>query len=82
VGVLIKGNQFTPADIVVPPGAIVSFTNVDNDSHSATFDQPAVVGTPVFTSGTKNVQMPTSLGAYTYHCSIHAAMRGTVIVGK
>jgi cytochrome c peroxidase len=82
VGVLIKGNQFTPADIVVSPGAIVSFTNVDNDSHSATFDQTAVVGTPVFTSGTKTVQMPTSLGAYTYHCSIHAAMRGTVIVGK
>ena len=81
-GVLIKGNQFTPADIVVSPGAVVSFTNVDNDSHSATFDQPAVVGTPVFTSGTKTVQMPTSLGAYTYHCSIHAAMHGTVIVGK
>jgi cytochrome c peroxidase len=82
VGVLIKGNQFTPADITVGAGAVVSFTNVDNDSHSATFDQPAVVGTPVFTSGTKTVQMPTSLGAYTYHCSIHAAMRGTVIVGK
>jgi len=82
VGVLIKGNQFTPHDIVVQPGAIVSFTNVDNDSHSATFDQAAVVGTPVFTSGTKMVQMPTSLGAYTYHCSIHAAMHGTVIVGK
>ena len=82
VGVLIKGNQFTPPDIVVAPGAIVSFTNVDNDSHSATFDQAAVVGTPVFTSGTKTVQMPTSLGAYTYHCSIHAAMHGTIIVGK
>ncbi|HEV7991405.1 MAG TPA: cytochrome c peroxidase [Gemmatimonadaceae bacterium] len=82
VGVLIKGNQFTPADIVVGAGAVVSFTNVDNDSHSATFDQPAVAGTPVFTSGTKMVQMPTALGAYTYHCSIHAAMHGTVIVGK
>jgi len=80
--VLIQGNRFTPADIVVKPGAIVSFTNVDNDSHSATFDQAAVVGTPVFTSGTKNVQMPTSLGAYTYHCSIHAAMHGTVTVGQ
>ncbi|MEO8562275.1 MAG: cytochrome c peroxidase [bacterium] len=82
VGVLIQGNRFNPADIVVQPGAIVSFTNVDNDSHSATFDQAAVVGTPVFTSGTRTVQMPTSLGAYTYHCSIHAAMRGTVIVGR
>jgi plastocyanin len=80
--VSIRGTTFTPADIVVAPGTIVSFTNFDNDSHSATFDNPAVGGTPVFTSGTKTVTMPTALGAYTYHCSIHARMKGSVIVGK
>jgi plastocyanin len=80
--VTIRGSTFTPPNIVVLPGTVVSFTNFDNDSHSATFDNPAIAGTPVFTSGTKTVPMPNALGAYTYHCSIHARMTGSITVGR
>jgi plastocyanin len=81
--VSIRGSTFLPAEIVVAPGTVVSFTNFDNDRHSATFDNPAVGGTPVFTSGTQTVTMPNALGAYTYHCSVHGTrMSGSIIVGK
>jgi cytochrome c peroxidase len=80
--VTLQGNTFHPSTIVVPPGAVVSFYNIDNEWHTATFDSPAIGSTPRFTSGIKTVTMPTALGAYSYHCSVHAAMTGAIIVGK
>ena len=60
----------------------MSFHNIDNEWHTATFDSPAIGSTPRFTSGIKTVTMPMALGAYAYHCSVHAAMTGAIIVGQ
>jgi cytochrome c peroxidase len=84
-GVVIKiqGNQFLPQQVEVRPGAVVSFHNIDNEWHNATFDNPAVGATPRFTSGVQTITMPTALGAYTYHCTIHGpAMSGAIVVGR
>ncbi|HEX7981645.1 MAG TPA: cytochrome c peroxidase [Gemmatimonadaceae bacterium] len=81
--ITMQGNAFSPALVTVPAGAVVSFLNIDNEWHNATFDSPAIVSTPKFTSGIKTVTMPMSLGAYTYHCTVHGvAMSGAIIVGK
>jgi cytochrome c peroxidase len=83
VTVTIQGNQFLPSSVVVRPGAVVSFHNIDNEWHDATFDNPAVGATPRFTSGVQTIVMPTALGAYTYHCTVHGpAMSGSVVVGR
>ena len=72
-----------PRTVTVTAGAVVSFLNIDNEWHTATFDNPAIASTPRFTSGVKTVTMPMALGAYTYHCVVHGlAMSGAIVVGK
>jgi len=81
--ITMKNNTFSPTEVTVPAGAVVSFLNIDNEWHTATFDNPAIASTPRFTSGVKTVTMPMALGSYTYHCVVHGlAMSGAIIVGK
>jgi len=81
--ITMKANTFSPSFVTVPAGAVVSFLNIDNEWHTATFDNQAIASTPKFTSGVKTVTMPMALGAYTYHCVVHGlAMSGAIIVGK
>ena len=81
--ITMKNNSFSPATVTVPAGAVVSFLNIDNEWHTATFDNAAIASTPRFTSGVKTVTMPMALGAYTYHCVVHGlAMSGSILVGK
>jgi cytochrome c peroxidase len=81
--ITMKNNTFSPTTVIVPAGAVVSFLNIDNEGHTATFDNPAIASTPRFTSGVKTVTMPMALGAYTYHCVVHGlAMSGSIVVGK
>jgi plastocyanin len=81
--VTLQGNRFLPAESVVSPGATVSFHNIDNEWHTATFDNPAVGTTPRFTSGVQTIAMPMALGSYPYHCTVHGqAMSGTIVVGR
>jgi len=83
VVITLQANQFLPQSVVVPPGATVSFHNIDNEWHNATFDNPAVGATPRFTSGVQTITMPNALGAYTYHCTVHGpAMSGSIVVGR
>jgi len=78
--VIIQARAYHPATLTVAPGAVVTWTNLDNTRHSATF-QSVPIGTPIFTSGSQQVTMPTSPGTYRYQCLIHgAAMSGIVIV--
>jgi cytochrome c peroxidase len=81
--ITMKANSFSPREVIVPAGAVVSFLNIDNEWHTATFDNPAIASTPKFTSGVKTVTMPMAFGSYTYHCVVHGlAMSGAIIVGK
>jgi plastocyanin len=79
--VTIQGNAFRPQTITVARGAVVTWTNLDNARHGVGFLTPGPSNTPVFTSGTQQVTMPTTPGTYNYQCLVHgAAMPGTIIV--
>jgi len=79
--VSIQANSYRPATLTVSPGAVVTWTNLDNSRHSASFASAAVGATPIFTSGTQRLTMPATPGTYAYQCAVHgAAMQGTVIV--
>jgi plastocyanin len=79
--VTIQATAYHPATITVAPGTLVTWTNLDNARHSATFASSLIGSTPIFRSGSQQLTMPTTPGTYAYQCLIHgAAMRGTVVV--
>jgi len=79
--VTIQATAYHPATLTVSRGTVVTWTNLDNARHSASFASAAVGSTPIFTSGSQRLTMPTTPGTYTYQCAVHgAAMSGTVIV--
>jgi plastocyanin len=76
----MKNTAFNPADIVVAPGATVTWTNSDGFGHNATFSSAAVTSTGTFNTGTRTAVMPATPGTYSYTCTIHGGMNGTVKV--
>jgi plastocyanin len=81
-----SGAGYEPPEVTVSPGAAVTWDNQDNALHTATSGQPP---TPdgKFDSGivganqeSKPVTMPTEPGEYTYFCTLHPFLVGTVTV--
>ena len=78
--VALQNIAFSPANIQVSSGAVVTFTNNDAIAHNVTFSNGTVGTTQDFTSGSKTLTMPVAAGDYPFHCTIHAGMTGTVTV--
>ena len=76
----MKSTAFTPAAIKVASGATVTWTNSDGFNHNVTFDNAAVAPSGNFATGTKSLVMPAAAGTYTYKCTIHPGMAGSVVV--
>jgi plastocyanin len=77
----LSGNRFSPAAIKVAPSANVNWTNSDGYAHNVTFTGASGIGTTGnFSSGTMSLQMPATPGTYSYQCTLHAGMSGTVQV--
>ncbi|GAB3280286.1 hypothetical protein GCM10027449_21170 [Sinomonas notoginsengisoli] len=74
----IKSFAYTGPDSV-PAGASVTVMNMDNAAHTVTADDgsfDAVVKAGTTTTFTA----PAKPGTYTYHCSYHSNMHGTLTV--
>jgi plastocyanin len=83
-----SGAGYEPATITVSPGATVVWDNQDNALHTATSGNPDT-STPdgKFDTGlvganqqSKPVTIPTEPGDYTYFCTLHPFLVGTVTV--
>jgi plastocyanin len=78
----IKNFAFSPAILTIKTGTTVTWMNQDGAVHQIASD----AGTPVaFTSDTlangASYQFTfTQPGTYTYHCTVHTSMKGTIIV--
>jgi plastocyanin len=75
----IKNFSFNPKEMDVPVGTTVTWTNLDSVAHTATADD----GT--FNSGNLNPGQSYSYqfdksGSYTYNCTYHPGMQGTIVV--
>jgi plastocyanin len=82
----MRASAFTPSELTVVKGAIVSFTNDDGIDHNVIFDpplSPGVADIPTHSTGTNTRTFGTS-GTFPYHCSIHGGvgvgMNGKIIV--
>lgn len=77
--VTIQNFAFSPASITVKVGDKVTWTNQDSVGHSATADSGSF-DTGVLAQGQSGSITFNKAGTYTYHCSVHPMMKGTVIV--
>lgn len=79
-----SADQFSPGSTHAKVGQIVQWT-VASDSvpHNVTFDADSSVSSPqtVAPGQTWDVKF-TAPGTYSYHCTIHPGMNGTITVGS
>ncbi|HSW41880.1 MAG TPA: plastocyanin/azurin family copper-binding protein [Patescibacteria group bacterium] len=78
VDVAITGSSFVPANVSVRAGAHVRWINREGVTHTVTFDD-AVDSGRMSSGSTFTRGFPTA-GTFSYHCSIHPTMKGTVTV--
>ena len=74
--------ESNPVTTTVAAGTPVQWHNSDGTTHTVTPNGsgfPATVGA-ISAGATSATQTPTTPGTYTYHCSIHPLMHGTIIV--
>ncbi len=72
---------FTPAQLTVKVGTTVTWTNLDDEPHSViSATEPRILKSqPLDTSGSYSIVFDKP-GVYTYFCSLHPYMQGTVTV--
>lgn len=75
----IKGFKFVPSVITVKAGTVVTWTNADDVQHSATANDKSF-DSNLFGKGKSYSFTFTKAGKFTYFCSAHQYMTGTVIV--
>lgn len=78
--VSIQHHMFMPADITVPVGATVTWTNEDGVPHTVTSDAKGLFSSGWKLKGGHFEFAFTRAGTYPYHCSIHKEMHGVVTV--
>ncbi len=73
---------FSPDTVTVVMGVnnTVYWTNSDTAAHTATSDTAGIFDSGILNSGGTYQYTFTTPGTYTYHCSLHSWMQGTVIV--
>jgi len=78
----VKDNFFQPNDLTVQAGSTVTWTWAGVTSHTLTFTSgppPLPAESPAQMSGSRAIAF-TAVGTYSYHCTIHSGMDGTLHV--
>jgi plastocyanin len=77
--VIMQNFAFVPNSITVPTGTQITWVNNDSTTHTVTSDTGAFDSQSIEPQGTFSFTFNTA-GTFSYHCSIHPTMTGTVIV--
>ena len=79
----IKSFSFNPKTIAITKGDTVVWTNMDAAPHTVTSDVGSAkneLDSETLAKGDTYSHTFNELGAYAYHCTIHIAMKGKIIV--
>ena len=77
--VYIQNIAFSPAVLTVSAGTTVTWTNKDAMTHTVTSDSTLFNSGNIVVNGVYSYTF-TTVGTYSYHCSIHPSMTAKVIV--
>ena len=77
--VFIQNMAFSPAILTVAAGSTVTWTNKDAMNHTVTSDSTLFNSGNIVVNGVYSYTF-TTVGTYSYHCSIHPSMTAKVIV--
>jgi len=78
----MKNFAFDPSTLTVKTGSVVTWVNQDATPHTIVSDTGSLVpfsSAPLPPGASYNFTF-TMPGTYTYHCSIHPSMTGTIVV--
>ena len=75
----IESSGFEPANLNIPTGTTVTWTNHDGMAHTV-FNTDKVFISEMLDTGEKYSFVFHKAGTYPYHCSIHSKMTGTINV--
>jgi plastocyanin len=78
--VVLENFAFTPPSLTVAAGTTVTFTNKDLTSHTATADDGTSFDTGLIGQNESATVTFDTPGTYTYHCTPHPNMKGTIVV--
>jgi len=79
--VAIQNFAYVPSALTVPAGTTVTWTNLDSAPHTVTStSSPSVLASPTLHTGDTYHYTFTKTGSYSYQCTIHPFMTGTVTV--
>jgi len=70
---------FSPNPTTVAVGTTVTWMNNDTSTHDATADNGAFATPSIAPGSSASVKLQTA-GTFTYHCTIHPGMVGTITV--
>lgn len=76
----IPGLEFSPPDLTISVGDIVTWTNNDIRNHTSTSDDGSTWDSGVISPGGSFSFTFENAGTFPYHCAIHLAMTGTITV--
>jgi plastocyanin len=78
----IKDFAFSPSTLMVKTGTTVTWVNLDAAPHKIASDSgsPVAFSSDSLSTGASYRFTFSQPGTFTYHCSIHPSMKGTVIV--
>ncbi len=79
VTVNIEGNAYAPDPVTAAVGDAIQWTNADAVPHTATLDE-GDCGTETIEAGATLGLVFNVAGTYTYHCTVHPEMKGTIEV--
>lgn len=77
--ITISGFKFVPDAVNVTIGTTVTWTNQDSTNHTVVADDGSWKSESLAKDATFSFTFDKA-GTYTYHCSIHTSMKGTIIV--
>jgi plastocyanin len=77
---IISDFKFKPASLTAGQGVQVTVANHDSTAHTATADNGQSFDTGDIDPGASASFTLAKAGSYSYHCSIHSFMHGTIVV--
>ena len=80
LNVSIKNFAFNKASMTIAQGTKVAWTNNDATSHTVTSDDGTSFNSGPIAPGQTFSYTFNTLGTFTYHCSIHPTMTGSIVV--